>query len=213
METKTTDFLDQLARLRAAHCDQMPTPQLSVMVRLTARLRRSGILTRALQIGETAPDFVFARPDGGQGSLYDLLKRGPVVINFFRGLWCAYCRTEIEAYSAVRAELEGAGCGYLGVSPQPLDDIDAHSNASLVYDRHNAIARSFDLVYALESPEIALFDDLGIRGLVDGATEMPLPATYLIAPDRTVAYRFVDVDFRQRCCPDDLLAEIRALSG
>ena len=208
METQQQDFLSKLAELRAALCDQMPTPQMSVIIRLTARLRRSGLLTRALQVGETAPDFSF-----GQGSLYGLLEKGPVVINFYRGLWCSVCRTEMEAYEAIRDQLQSCGCSYLGVSPQPLPEDRSAEAASLIYDRHNAIARKFDLVYSLEDEEIALFDELGVRGLVDGATELPLPATYLIGSDRRVAYRFVDVDFRSRCCPENLLGELRALQA
>lgn len=209
MKTKSHDFLDKLAALRAAHCEQMPTPQLSVLVRLTARLRRSGILQHSLQVGETAPDFRIARPDGTITHLYALLERGPVVINFFRGLWCAYCREEIEAYEAVQDTLAAHGCQYLAISPQPVDPA---GTIDIVFDEGNEIARQFELVYALNDEELGLFEELGVTNLMD-ATEMPLPATYLVAPDRTIAYRFVDADFRSRCCPDDLMAEIGTLTN
>lgn len=211
METHQTDFLDKLAELRSAHCDQMPTPQMAVLVRLTARLRRSGITARCLQVGETAPDFEFARADGARSSLYELLTQGPVVVNFFRGLWCAYCRTELEAFELVRARLEALGCNYIAISPQPITNSGASAGIELVYDHDNAIARQFDLVYELEAEERRLFEEWGIRELVANSTELPLPATYVIAADRTVAFRFVDVDFRARCCPDDLLEEVKAL--
>ena len=111
-------FLDKLAELRAAHCEDMPTPEMAVLTRATATLRRSRILQDCLQMGETAPDFTFIDADNEHQSLYELLKTGPVVLNFFRGLWCMYCKTELEAYSLIRDEMEAMGCHYLAISPQ-----------------------------------------------------------------------------------------------
>lgn len=218
MGTPKAEFLDKLAQLRASTCDQLPTPQLAVLTRLTARLRRSGILGRCLQPGETAPDFDFIDGHNNSSSLYALLDEGPVVINFFRGLWCPYCRTELEAFESVRDQLGQLGCQYLAITPQkrpqetPSDDVPDGSY-ELIYDRNNTIAQEFDLVYRLAEEEIALFAGWGIP--IDDADDwtLPLPATYLVATDRTVAYQFVDVDFRSRCCPDDLMAEVRALTG
>ncbi len=213
METHDSDFVEQLAALRAALCDQLPTPQLAVLVRLTARLRRSGLLSHCVQVGESAPDFDFVRADGvrtdgASTSFYSQLAKGPVVINFFRGLWCQYCRTEHEAYERVRPELEALGCTYLSISPQA---IEAGSSPTLIYDRDNGIARRYGLVYGLEREELELFEQWGIRPLIGGSSELPLPATYLVGTDRTVAFQFVDADFQCRCCPEELVSEARRL--
>jgi peroxiredoxin len=210
METSKSDFLSKLAELRAMHCDQMPTPQLAVMTRLTARLRKSGILGRCLQAGETAPDFTFINGQNERASLYGCLDTGPVVINFFRGLWCPYCKTEFEAFSSIRSQLDELGCTCLAVTPQRLEQ-DSHDRYALIFDRDNEIARKFDLLYTLKEEEIALFDELDVP-LEGASSELPLPATYLIDVDRVVAFQFVDVDFRMRCCPDDLVSEVERLA-
>lgn len=210
-----SDLLTKLAELRARHCDQMPTPQMAVLTRLTARLRRSGILNRCLQPGETAPDFTFI-DNGHPASLYELLAEGPVVLNFFRGLWCPYCRTEFEAFDSISNELANLGCRYLAITPQRIPSTSSGDRGyCLVYDEDNAIAKRFDLVYTLLDEEHALFRDLGVpfEDIASAGRELPLPATYLIAVDRTVAWQFVDVDFRSRCCPDELLEEVRSLPG
>lgn len=215
METPGTDFLQKMARLRADTCDQLPTPQMAVLARLTARLRRSGILNRCLQIGETAPDFTFIDSDDNPASLYALLAEGPVVINFFRGFWCPYCRTELEAFETIRTQLEDLGCHYLAITPQePSEQTPGAGDYQLIFDKRCKIARQFNLVYALVEEEITLFEEWGVRiDLVNeaGQWELPLPATYVIAPDRTVSFEFVDVDFRSRCCPDDLIREVESL--
>ncbi len=209
------DFLEKLADLRNAHCDEIPTPEMAVMTRATARLRRSGIMHQLLQIGETAPDFTFIDSRNNHTSLYALLKDGPVIINFFRGFWCMYCKTELEAYSSIKEELEELGCYYLAISPQDLQNDElSESHYQTVYDRNNQIARLFNIVYELGEDEIDLFKswDLRVDQINDsGNWTLPIPATYLISQDRTVAYQFADVDIRSRCCPDDLLEELKRL--
>ena len=212
METEKVDFLHKLAELRARTCNALPTPQLAVLTRLTARLRKSGIAQRCLQTAETAPDFSFIDADNNHTTLYRVLEQGPVVINFFRGDWCPYCRTEIDAFEAIRPKLTALGCTYLAITPQkPTDSPD---QPPMIYDRECGIAHAFGLVYALAKEEIALFEERGVQ--IDtlnesGRWELPIPATYVIAPDRTVAWQFVDVDFRARCCPVDLLREVELL--
>ena len=206
-------FIDKLARLRATSCKDLPTPELAVLTRTTARLRRSGISRSCLQPGETAPDFEFSGPDGDPTSFYDLLKRGPAVVNFFRGFWCMFCKTELEAYSNIQKKLDQLGCCYLAVSPQkPAAEQELPKNYQVIFDKDNEIARQFGIVYSLEEDEINLFTSWGLRIDVvnqTGKWELPLPATYVVARDRTIGYEFVDVDFRARCCPDDLIEEVK----
>ena len=126
-----------------------------------------------------------------------------------------YCKTELEAYSSIKEELEELGCYYLAISPQDLQNDElSESHYQTVYDRNNQIARLFNIVYELGEDEIDLFKswDLRVDQINDsGNWTLPIPATYLISQDRTVAYQFADVDIRSRCCPDDLLEELKRL--
>ncbi len=211
MDTVNTQLTEKLAELRALNCEALPTPQLGVITRLTARLRRSGILGTCLRPGETVPDFMFAGASGEQTSLYQWLDAAPVVLNFFRGLWCAYCRTEIEAYNSIRSDLTGLGVRYLAISPHPLPaEFVGEPGFQMVFDANNTIARSFGLIYGLTSEEIALFQSWGVDP-GGGNCSLPLPATYLVDRDGSVFFRSVDVDYRARCCPGDLIREIRSL--
>ena len=214
MGTEETNFGNKLAELRANSCAELPTPQLAVLTRATARLRRSGILNRCLQTGETVPDFEFIDGTNSPATLYQLLGRGPVVINFFRGFWCMFCKTELDAYLQVKDSLDSLQCSYLAISPQPSVAAEIPHRYQTVFDRDNAIARRFGLVYSLEEDEISLFREWGLAlDLFNEARswELPLPATYVISKDRTVGYGFVDVDYRARCCPDELIEQVRRL--
>ena len=50
-----------------------------------------------LKVGDTAPDFTLPNAVGESVRLYDLLKKGPVVLSFYRGTWCPYCNIQLYA--------------------------------------------------------------------------------------------------------------------
>jgi len=60
---------------------------LEIMHRATAELKASGIEGRALKVGDLAPSFSLFNQDHVQVSSADLLRRGPLVVSFFRGHW------------------------------------------------------------------------------------------------------------------------------
>ena len=208
-------FLDKLAKLRANSCAELPTPELAILTRTVARLRREGIVDRCLQSGETVPEFSFIDRQDNPDSFYNLLSRGPVVINFFRGFWCSFCRTELEAYSRVQKELEDLGCYYLAISPQkPSPEPESPANYQVIFDKDNQIARQFGIVYSLEQDEIELFNSWGLRineVNESGKWELPLPATFIVRQDRTIGYEYIDVDFRARCCPNELIEMVKRI--
>lgn len=66
---------------------QVPPEALKIMHRATEALRNSGILERAVKVGDTAPDFTLKNTDGKDVSLTQLLSRGPLILSFYRGRW------------------------------------------------------------------------------------------------------------------------------
>jgi hypothetical protein len=64
------------------------TPErVATMHRATAELKESGIESRALTIGDRAPDFTLFNQHHVEMSSKDLLRQGPMIISFFRGHW------------------------------------------------------------------------------------------------------------------------------
>jgi len=74
----------------------VPTAVIETMHLATADLITSGAAARALKSGDKAPAFILQDPDGATVSSTDLLARGPLVISFYRGVWCPYCNMELQ---------------------------------------------------------------------------------------------------------------------
>jgi len=50
--------------------------------------------------------------------LSDLLKKGPVILTFYRGGWCPFCNLQLKSYQAHLAEIRTKGAELVAVSPQ-----------------------------------------------------------------------------------------------
>jgi hypothetical protein len=64
-----------------------PKEALEIMHRATETLQDSGILEYSPKVGDKAPDFTLENTEGEEIRLSRLLKKGPVVLGFYRGRW------------------------------------------------------------------------------------------------------------------------------
>ena len=78
---------EQLDAYKAEFTKKVPAEKLGIMHRATEDLRRSGILERVVKAGDRAPDFVLPNWRGGNVDSAPLLRQGPLVVTFYRGVW------------------------------------------------------------------------------------------------------------------------------
>ena len=64
-----------------------PKEAQAVMQRATRQLQESGMVEKAVSVGDRAPDFTLTDTEGNAVSLPHLLEKGPVVLGFYRGRW------------------------------------------------------------------------------------------------------------------------------
>lgn len=188
-----------------------------VMERATAELIASDAASKALKVGDKAPLFTLKDPDGKPVSSADLLAKGPLVLTFYRGVWCPYCNMELQALQAFLPTLQEAGASLVAISPQ----IAANSRKSvrtnglefaILSDTHNDVAGAFGLRFALPDYLIELYKNL--RNDLptfndDPSWTLPMPARYVIGQDGVIRYAEVNPDYTQRPEPEAMLAAIR----
>ncbi len=180
------------------------------MHRATAELIASGAVDKALRVGSTAPAFTLADAEGRRVSSADLLGEGPLVVTFYRGVWCPYCNMDLQALQAVLPDLAAQGARLVPVSPQ----IAANSRRSMrenkldfpiLSDPRNDVAAAFGLRFKLPDYLIELYRDVfkNDLALVNGEPSwtLPMPARYVIAPGGVIAYAEVNPDYTRRPDP------------
>jgi peroxiredoxin len=88
------------------------------LTRPIAQLIQSGATEQALTEGAPALDFTLPDAFGNPVTLSHLLQQGPVVITFYRGAWCPYCKPTLRAYQQASPQIQEAGASLVAISPQ-----------------------------------------------------------------------------------------------
>ena len=78
---------EKLEKLRQGAAQRIPAASRAIMHDATNALRASGIVEGVLGLGAPAPAFALANVAGETVSSADLLRRGPLVVTFYRGVW------------------------------------------------------------------------------------------------------------------------------
>ena len=191
-----------------------------IMERATHELIASGQATRALKAGDKAPTFVLNDAHGTSVSSTELLKQGPLVISFYRGVWCPYCNFELKALQAALPAIHEAGANLVAISPQiAVNSLKSMRNNQLEFpilsDPHNDVAMAFGLRYTLPNYLVELYKNLknqlpAFNG--DDSWTLPIPARYVVAPDGTIVYAEVNPDYTHRPEPEELLPVLQRYS-
>ena len=213
-----------LSRKLAAYSDRLRElnfPFAEAYDTLVARLIDGGIGAGAPKVGEPMPPFVLPARDGSLVHLDELLTSGPVVISFNRGHWCPFCKIELRTIAADHAEIAAHGGRVVSIVPDRqafLGQLDADTDGKLLIltDIDNGYALSLGLVLWLGDRLKELMQGRGlhlehIHG--NDGWFVPLPATFVVAPDGLVVSRHVDPDFRLRMEVDEILAALRQVEG
>jgi peroxiredoxin len=195
----------------------VPYSVIETMHRATAELIASGAATRALKAGDETPAFTLADPDGRPVSSADLLARGPLVVSFYRGVWCPYCNMELQALQAALPQFETLGASLVAISPQTAVNSRKSVRQNdlafpILSDPHNDVAAAFGLRFTMPDYLIDLYKSLkndlpGFNG--DASWTLPMPGRFVIAQDGTVLYAEVNPDYTRRPEPDDMLPALR----
>jgi peroxiredoxin len=199
-----------------------PTKErLATMQRATDELVDSGQTQRAKKAGDTAPEFTLLDPDGKQVTSRQLLANGPLVISFYRGVWCPYCNFEMQALQEALPDIVARGASLVAISPQTgpnsrKSQRDNKLGFPILSDVKSEVANAFGIRFALPPDLIAVYAGFGNDLTVvndDPAWVLPMPARYVVGTDGIIAYSEINPDYTQRPNPSELLPVLDRLKA
>ena len=187
---------------------------------LVQRLRDAGIGEGALKVGDPCPEFVLANAEGALVSSTDLLAKGPVVLSFYRGKWCPYCVTELEALKDGAHDIAALGATLVAVTAEDCGGALAAKRQrkldfEILCDFENGLGLSFGLVFRVAPDFRDNYKSIEIDfPLIYGNDSwfLPVPATYVIGQDGIIKHAYVNPDFRERLDPQDIIGILKTLS-
>jgi peroxiredoxin len=186
--------------------------------RLVARIRENGGGENAPRPGDPMPAFILPDVTGRLVSLTSLLEKGPLVVMFYRGHWCPYCRLNVRAVTQALDRIRALGGDVVAIMPEVQQfaekfQSEADAPFPVLTDLDNGYALSLNLAIWLgtEIERLLSHQDMKHFHGNDGWV-LPIPATFVVGRDGLVKARFVDPDFRKRMEIDDLIGALKGAS-
>ena len=196
-----------------------PPAAVNALHRSVDELIASGAPDRALKVGDIAPEFTLPDPDGNPVSSKTLLARGPLVVTFYRGVWCPYCNYDLTALEQARSEIEARGATLVAISQQlaPNSRKSQRQNGlgfPILRDHGGEVAARFGVRWTLPDYLRVAHKTLGadlpqFNG--EDSWTLPMPARYVIAQDGTIAYAEVNADYTVRPEPSAVFPVLERL--
>jgi len=214
------ELQDQLDAKKKAFEEKAPAEKIAEYNKGVKTVQDSGLMEKALKKGDTAPDFTLKNAVGKEVTLSKLLKNGPVVMTWYRGSWCPYCNIALQSYQQNLPKIIAASAQFVALTPElPDHSLPTKKKHSLEFevltDLDNQVAEKFNIVFKM-TPWVkqAMEDFAGLKkynGQSYDSGTLPLSATYIITPDRKIAYAFLDAEYRNRATPEMILKELAKL--
>src|SRR5271169_2273031 len=190
-----------------------PPHVVAIMHKATADLIATGQADRALKAGATAPKFELPDAHGKMVKSTELLAKGPLVVTFYRGVWCPYCNMDLQAIQAALPEIEKRGARLVAVSPQTAPNSRRSQRENklsfpILSDPHNDVAASFGIRFGLPDYLADLYKNAFKNNLEvvngDDSWTLPMPARFVIGRDGIIRYAEVNPDYTRRPDPSEL---------
>lgn len=176
--------------------------------------------SKALKKGDKAKEFTLNNARGEAVGLSSLLEKGTVVLTWYRGGWCPYCNTALRELQKVLPQIKEQGATLVALTPELPDySLTTQEKDELEFevlsDINNETARLYGLVFKLDPKTAERYENmlqLSQRNGTD-SSELPIPATYIITPDGTIHYAYVNPDYTKRADPQTIIEELKKINA
>jgi peroxiredoxin len=172
--------------------------------------------TSTLQVGDIAPDFHGIDQTDDLVNLRESLKKGPVVLIFFRGSWCPYCNKHISKFQDSLEYVLDKGASVIAVSPQIPEYNHKTINKtgasfSVIHDKGYHIMDTYYVSFTMDEKTTKNYRRFGKHVDRANANEdyiLPVPATFIIGEDRKIRYIQYDPNYKNRSTVAEVLRNL-----
>jgi peroxiredoxin len=170
-------------------------------------------LARALRAGDFAPAFTLPDPRGVLISSTDLLGEGPLVVTFYRGIWCPYCQYDLKAIEAAATDVRALGASLLAVARQTTPNGNGHFQHDnkisfpILDDGEANTAMAFGIAWTSDYLQ-ALYEQISVEQTgfsPEPSWIVPMQARYVIGSGSIIAYADINSDYQKRPNPFEVL--------
>ena len=165
-----------------------------------------------LKIGEHAPRIIGVDQNGKNIDSELILKENRILLFFYRGNWCPYCKKHLLELQDRLEEINEKGIVVIVVTPENEEKIIETTTKfkvsySILHDVNNVIMNNYKVAFDVVEENIPKYFKFtkGKVEMYNSENVLPVPATYLIGKKKTIEYVHYDPDYTKRSNFDDIL--------
>lgn len=178
-------------------------------------LAKKKVADSALAVNDTFPSFSLPQVDGGMFSSKEALEsKRFLIVSFYRGGWCPYCQTELKAMNEYLERFNEHCAGLIALTPEKISKAQETQkqyapNIQIAHDERCNFAEKVGLAFELpDTLKKTYKNDLDIdveKFNGENDFRLPVPATYILDSDHKVVKCHVDIDYKERLDPDEII--------
>ncbi|MCF6347948.1 MAG: AhpC/TSA family protein [Flavobacteriaceae bacterium] len=174
----------------------------------------SQINNEHLEVGEKAPLISGVDQFGKVINSTEILKEKKILVVFYRGNWCPYCRKHLASLQENLEDLQNKGLSVIVVTPEKVEKTIAagkklDATFSIVHDVDNKIMNDYKVAFDVNDQNVTGYFGFTQRKITEYNAEnnntLPVPATYLIDIDGKIVYVHYDPDHHERSDFKDII--------
>jgi peroxiredoxin len=172
-----------------------------------------------IKVGDKLPSFALSDALGKEVKSEELLKKGPILITFYRGEWCPFCNLALRSLQLNLDKIQAKGVTLVAISPElPNGSLSTTEKNELKFpvlsDLGNKFARELGIIFPMPDSLRPTFKAFG-HDLVarngDDSFEVPVPAALLVDGKGTVRNTYINPRYWERIEPSTALEWIDEL--
>jgi len=176
----------------------------------------SSTAPEGLNVNDTAPNFTSIDQNGKTVILKELLKKGSVVLIFYRGEWCPYCNKQLAELQDSLAFITQKGAYLVAVSPEKQENITktiqkTKATYTILSDDNLKIMSAYKVAFELDEKTTEKYKGYGINLQEmngNNGNNLPVPALYVINKEGKITYRYFDVNYKNRVSVIEILKHL-----
>jgi peroxiredoxin len=148
--------------------------------------------------------------------LKDLVKKGNVVLIFYRGNWCPYCNRQLSQLQDSLQFIIDKGAQVIAVTPEQPEGIlktieKTKASFPIIFDEDRKIMKAYDVSFAVDEKSISRYKMAGIdleENNGKNGANLPVPAVYIINKESTIIYRFFEPNYKKRASVKEIIKNL-----
>ncbi len=167
----------------------------------------SQINNEHLKVGEKAPLINGVDQFGKTVDSKEILEEKKILVVFYRGNWCPYCRKHLKSLQENLEDLQKRGVFVMVVTPEKVEKTletskKIEATFSILHDVDDIIMNNYKVAYKVNDQNVTSYFGFTQRKIAEYNAEnnntLPVPATYLIDKNGRIIYVHYDPDHHER---------------